>query len=159
MMKRMRTNYEEMRASTSSRLFAYVGLTSLMMISLFGKAQVTSVQQPVLSNLPGTWSGTFFPKHSNVSPFIITVGISKNARGNLMGTATLNSQCLHQAQMEISVNGSTVVLAGSDEEGDSLTIRGALDPTNSLLQVSYVLNGSASGRCESEIGTGNLGKR
>jgi hypothetical protein len=155
----MKTSYKGMRAGTSSRLFAFLSLVALTMISVFAKAQVTSVQQQVLSNLPGTWSGTFFPKHSNVSPFNMTVGISKNAQGHLMGTATLNSRCLHQAQMEISVNGPTVVLAGSDEEGDSLTIRGGLDPTNSLLQVSYVLNGSASGRCESETGTGNLGKR
>jgi hypothetical protein len=140
-------------------LFALLTLATLLMSAASAKAQVASIQQQVLSNLPGTWSGTFFPKHSSVSPFNITVGIGKNAQGRLTGNATLNSQCLHAAQMELTVNGPTVVLAGSDEQGDSITIRGGLDPTNTLLQVSYVLNGSASGRCESETGTGNLGKR
>ena len=51
------------------------------------------------------------------------------------------------------------VLAGSDEEGDNITMRGTVDKTGTLLKASYILNGSATGRCETDDGTGNLAKR
>lgn len=141
----------------ASWLFPLLTLAVLSGAGVRASAQAPPAQSP--SKLTGTWSGTFFPKHSNVSPFEVSIGITQNNQGRLVSTATLNSPCIHGAQMEITVNGSSLVLAGSDEEGDSLTIRGGLDPTGTLLQVSYILNGSASGRCETDNGTGSLGKR
>jgi hypothetical protein len=107
----------------------------------------------------GKWSGTFFSKHSNVAPFTMTVVINPDSRGHLIGSSSLNSECLKDAHLEVMVKGSTVVLAGSDKEGDNLTVRGTIDNTGTLLTVTYILNGSSSGRCETDDGTGTLGKR
>lgn len=117
-----------------------------------------STQQPA-TEIRGTWSGTFFSKHSNVAPFTMTVVINPDARGHLIGSSTLNSDCLKDVRLEVTVTGSKVVLAGSDENGDNITVRGTVDKTGTLLKASYILNGSATGRCETDDGTGNLAKR
>jgi len=117
-----------------------------------------ATQQPA-AEVRGTWSGTFFSKHSNVSPFTMTVVITPDSRGHLIGSSTLNSDCLKDVRLEVTVTGSNVVLAGSDESGDNITVRGTVDKTGTLLKASYILNGSATGRCETDNGTGNLAKR
>jgi hypothetical protein len=117
-----------------------------------------SAQQPA-TEIRGTWSGTFFSKHSNVAPFTMTVVINPDARGHLIGSSTLNSDCLKGVQLEVVVTGSKVVLAGSDEDGDSITVRGTLDKTGTLLKASYILNGSATGRCETDGGTASFARR
>jgi hypothetical protein len=117
-----------------------------------------SKQQPAIE-IRGTWSGSFFSKHSNVAPFTMTVVINPDSRGHLIGSSTLNSDCLKDVRLEVTVTGSNVVLAGSDENGDNITVRGTVDKTGTLLKASYILNGSATGRCETDNGTGNLAKR
>jgi hypothetical protein len=117
-----------------------------------------SAQQPA-AEMRGTWSGTFFSKHSNVAPFTMTVVINPDSRGHLIGSSTLNSDCLKDVRLEVTVTSSNVVLAGSDENGDNITVRGTVDKTGTLLKVSYILNGSATGRCETDNGTGSLAKR
>jgi hypothetical protein len=119
----------------------------------------SSSQQQTALDVKGTWSGTFFSRHSDVSPFTLTVVINPEAEANFVGESTLNSNCLKGAKLQVKVTGSTVVLAGSDPEGDNITIRGTIDSTGTLLKSSYVLNGSASGKCETDDGTGSLGKR
>jgi hypothetical protein len=117
-----------------------------------------SKQQPA-TEIRGTWSGSFFSKHSNVAPFTMTVVINPDSRGHLIGSSTLNSDCLKDVRLEVTVTGSNVVLAGSDENGDNITVRGTVDKTGTLLKASYILNGSATGRCETDNGAGNLAKR
>jgi hypothetical protein len=117
-----------------------------------------TTQHPA-AEVRGTWSGTFFSKHSNVAPFTMTVVINPDARGHLIGTSTLNSDCLKDVRLEVTVTGSNVVLAGSDENGDNITVRGTVDKTGTLLKASYILNGSATGKCETDNGTGSLAKR
>src|SRR6266700_720082 len=63
------------------------------------------------ADVRGTWSGTLFPKHSNVAPFTITVVITPDSRGHLIGTSTLSSDCLKEVRLEATVEGSTVVLS------------------------------------------------
>jgi len=107
----------------------------------------------------GTWSGTLYSKHSNVVPFTITVEINPDARGHLIGTSSLSSDCLKGAKLQVTVTGAKVVLAGSDEEGDNITVRGTLDASGTLLRSTYILNGSATGKCETDDGAGDLAKR
>jgi hypothetical protein len=147
-----------------------IGLTILAIAGVRAVAAVTpgapqsqndsiSAQPPQQSSvLQGTWSGSFFSKHSS-SGFTMTVVITPNSSGHLVGDSTLSSNCLKGATLQVTASGSKVTLAGSDPEGDSLTVHGALDSTGSLMQATYILNGSASGRCETDNGTGNLGKR
>jgi hypothetical protein len=118
----------------------------------------SSRQQPA-TDFKGTWSGTFFSKHANVAPFTMTVVVNSDSRGHLIGSSTLNSDCLKNAHLEVTVTGSDVVLAGSDDDGDNITVRGTVDKTGTLLQGKYIINGSATGRCETDDGTGNLAKR
>lgn len=111
------------------------------------------------SDVRGTWSGTFSSNHSGVAPFTISVVIDADSAGHLVGNSTLNSRCLKGAQLHVTVTGSTVVLAGSDKAGNTMTLRGSLDDTGALLKSDYILNGSASGGCETDDGTGTLTKR
>lgn len=110
-------------------------------------------------DLTGTWSGTFLSKHPDARPFTITVVIGPDSDGALSGTSSLESDCLRNPRLQVTVNGSKVVLAGSDADGNSITFRGSLDSTGTLLTMKYISNGSASGRCETDNGTGTLGKR
>jgi len=87
------------------------------------------------------------------------VVITPDSRGHLIGTSTLSSDCLKDVRLEVTVEGSTVFLSGSDESGDNITVRGTIDKTGTQLKASYILNGSATGRCETDNGTGNLSKR
>lgn len=64
---------------------------------------------------------------------------------------------LTDMNLTVTINGSAIVFAGSDEKGDSLTIRETLSAANQL-SLTYSLNGSASGRCEADQGTGTLSK-
>ena len=117
----------------------------------------TALQAP--AEVRGTWSGTLFPKHSNVPPFTITLVISPDAHGNLVGISTLSSDCLKDARLEVTVTGSKVLLSGSDDSGNNITLRGTVDKAGTLFKASYILNGSATGSCETDNGTGNLSKR
>jgi len=136
-----------------------MGVALLFAASPGGTPSPSGASEQAAADLRGTWSGTFFSKHANVAPFTMTVVINPDARGRLVGSSTLNSDCLKGAQLEVTVTGSKVVLAGSDEEGDSITVRGTVDSTGTLVKAGYILNGSASGRCEGDEGTGNLAKR
>jgi len=111
------------------------------------------------NNLLGTWSGTFMSQHENVDPFTITVVIDRDARGNLVGTAELSSNCIKGTKLQVAVNGTDISLAGSDEDGGNITFHGTIDGSGTVLDLRYIVNGSSSGRCESDNGTGNMGRR
>jgi len=109
-------------------------------------------------DVTGTWSGSF-QSGSTTTSFTMTVTIDRDSQGALVGVASLNSDCYSDSNLEVTVEGKKVVLAGSDQHGNSLTLRGTLDSTGTILRLRYIANGSASGRCESERGSGNLVKR
>ncbi len=143
----------------ASKIVASLLLTVVVgACSGYATCQTDGNAQPP-KDITGTWSGTFYPKHKNVAPFTITVLIDRDSGGRLTGSANLDSDCLKGAKLEVTVTGSKVVLAGSDEEGDNITVRGTVDQTGTLLKLTYILNGSATGRCETVDGTGSLAKR
>jgi len=149
------------RKSLLQLLIAFLSLLLVGVLQAAGPGQASppADASPRQADVRGTWSGTLYSKHSNVVPFTITVQISADSRGRLVGASTLSSDCLKGAQLQVTVSGSQVVLAGSDDEGDSITVHGAIDGTGARLKSSYILNGSASGRCETDDGTGDLMKR
>jgi hypothetical protein len=116
-----------------------------------------SMSAPAI-NVRGTWSGTFVSKRSDDSSFKMTVVIDPDSYGHLIGRSTLTSDCLSHALLQVTVTGSKIVLAGSDEAGDSITVHGTINKTGTLLKASYILEGSSSGRCETDDGTGTLAK-
>jgi hypothetical protein len=132
-------------------------ISFLAVILLFSDAGLFAQQSPI--DLRGTWSGTFISSNSDISPFTITVKINKNTSGRLLGDASVVSKCLDSHHLEVTVNGSKVVLAGSDAAGDTVTFTGTVDSTGTVLTLHYIINGSASRRCEIDSGDGNMGKR
>jgi hypothetical protein len=115
--------------------------------------------QQAATDVKGTWSGTFFSKRPNAPAFTMTVVISADSQGHLIGNASHDSECLKDLQLQVTVVGSKVVLAGSDEDGNNITVRGTLDATGTMLKAKFILNGSATGKCEADTGTGDLAKR
>ena len=113
--------------------------------------------QQATTDVRGNWSGTFFSEE--FKPFTITVVINPDSRGHLVGDSTLDSDCLKSAKLVVTVTGSEVVLAGHNKEGDNITVRGTLDKTGTVLTSTYILNGSATGGCETDNGTGTLAKQ
>jgi hypothetical protein len=152
---------------TSKGFSSRILLLSLLMAAMIGSASVCfggTADKPSNSGQPatdfaGTWSGTLFPKHANAVPFTMTVVLKRDARGQLTASTSLNSNCLRDVRLEVSVKGSQITFAGGDEDGDNITVRGTVDRTGTMLKAEYIINGSASGRCETDGGTGNLAKR
>lgn len=134
-------------------------LRALLLFSLSLMALMRAVPLYAATDVRGTWSGTFSSNHSGVAPFTITIVVNADSNGHLVGNSTLNSRCLKGAHLQVTVTGSTVVLAGSDKTGNNMTLRGSLDDTGTLLKSAYILNGSAGGGCETDDGTGTLTKR
>lgn len=116
-----------------------------------------SSRQP--ADVKGTWSGTFYSRHPGEGSFTMTVKIDADARARLVGKSSLSSGCLRDIDLSVTVSGSKVSLAGSDRDGASITFQGTLDETGSVLKLHYIVNGSASGKCESDDGEGNLLRR
>ncbi len=141
-------------------LVTMMGTGSLCAASpLDDQRQQASSVQPVEADLKGTWSGTFLSNHASAAPFSMTVVIDQDSQGHLVGSASHNSDCLNDVRLQVTVAGSRVLLAGSDEDGNNITVRGTVDKTGTLLRAKYILNGSATGKCETDDGTANLAKR
>jgi nitrous oxidase accessory protein NosD len=134
-------------------------LRALLLFSLSLMAVMRAAPLYAATDVRGIWSGTFSSNHSGVAPFTISVVVDADSNGHLVGNSTLNSKCLKGAHLQVTVSGSTVVLAGSDKIGNNMTLRGSLDDTGTLLKSAYIFNGSAGGGCETDDGTGTLTKR
>ena len=134
-------------------------LRALLLFLLSLVAVMRAAPLYAATDVRGKWSGTFSSNHSGVAPFTISVVVDADSNGHLVGNSTLNSHCLKGAHLQVTVTGSTVVLAGSDKTGNNMTLRGSLDDTATLLKSAYIFNGSAGGGCETDDGTGTLTKR
>ena len=129
-------------------------LLSLLLMTITQAALVYAA-----TDVRGRWSGTFTSNHSGFAPFTITVDISADSKGRIVGSSNMNSHCLKGAQLQVTVSGSDVVLAGSDKAGNNVTLRGSLDITGTQLKSTYIMNGSVTGVCETDDGTGTLAKQ
>jgi Domain of unknown function (DUF1929)/Glyoxal oxidase N-terminus/Bacterial Ig-like domain (group 2) len=127
-----------------------------------GQAMVMSTEAEMpsatASDLHGTWSGKFVSNTPNIGSFKIKIDVSEDSNGHLTGSTSLTSSCLKDAKLQVKINGSEVVFAGSNEAGDNITVRATLEKAGTL-ESSYILDGSASGTCETDSGMGTLTKR
>jgi hypothetical protein len=146
---------DEHRMTMTTKSLVVCGLLSFLLIWAIGVGWA----QQTTTDIKGTWSGTFISRNSDIPPFTITVKIISDSQAHLIGDASLVSACLDSHQLKVTVSGSNIVLAGSDAQDDSVTFRGSIDSAGTLLTLNYIINGSASGRCEIDNGTGTMGKR
>jgi len=123
-----------------------------------GSAASNNVSQQA-RDVSGVWSGTFQSRQTSFAPFTLTVVIRRDVSGALVGTTSVSADCMKDGTIHASMAGSNVVLAGGDEEGNHITFEGSLDQSGTVLNLKYVLNGSASARCESDDGVGTMVKR
>ena len=140
------------------RLLLLSCLITVLGLAVLDQESVVSASTTAAGDVGGTWSGTFLSKNPRRSPFTMTVVIAPGTDGQLLGTTSVAAECFKETVLHVSVNGSKVVLAGSDENGASVTFKGTLDSTGTLLNLDYIVRGSG-GKCESDIGSGNIGKR
>jgi hypothetical protein len=130
------------------------GSSGTLGLAPFG--QPASAAEAGDADVRGTWSGNLVSKHTEVTSFTMRVVITQDADGNLLGQSTISSNCLQRAKLQVRVQGSKIVLAGSDEQGDSITLRGRVDDSGAVVKFTYILDGSATGRCETDDGIGSL---
>jgi hypothetical protein len=140
--------------TSTTLLFRALLLSLLSLMTIMRAASLYAA-----TDVKGRWSGTFASNHSGVASFTITVVINADSKGRIVGSSDLTSHCLKGAQLQVTVTGSNVVLAGIDKAGDTMTLRGSLDSTGTQMKSTYILNGSATGACETDDGTGTLTKQ
>jgi hypothetical protein len=148
-----------MVATVAVSVSLFFGSLSLQTSSAKDSAN-TNVSTGAVPDLRGVWSGAFQSKNRDTAPFTLTVKLDADGQGRFVGKATHDSRCLKDVDLQVTLNSnSEFALAGSDDEGNSMTLLGTLDPSGTLLTLRYIINGSAGGRCELDNGTGTLGKR
>jgi hypothetical protein len=133
----------------------------LSILSPFGRAGSSVIQASAgaATNAPplvGTWQGRFSSR--NFASFPVTLVINQGVGVKLTGAVNLGSPCLRSANLQVTVSGLNVVLAGSGPKGDSITFKGAVDSAGTQLTMNYILNASSSGKCETDDGAGTLDK-
>ncbi len=129
---------------------------SLCVLAMIVAASAVALGQGA-SHMPGTWAGSF--SSHNFASFPVSINVTSDARGNLHGRASMAHPCVRAATLIVTQVGSNVVLGGSDADGDTITFRGTIDPSGTLLDLSFVLNGSPSARCETDQGNGSMSKQ
>jgi len=122
-----------------------------------------SVIRNASADVGGTWSGTFQSRNSAMAPITFATVISRDSQGQLIGKTHLGSRCikdvLKEIDLKVTVDGSNVSLAGSNQDGVTVTLQGTIDQSGTLLNLRYIINASASGLCEVVKGTGNITKQ
>ena len=136
-------------SSYASLTFRFSALRVLVLVLILSSIALAQGASPLV----GTWAGSFSSR--NFSSFPASLVVTQNAKG-LTGKAAMGHRCVKQATLVITIVGNDVVFRGSDPDGDTITFRGNLDSTGKLLNLSFILNGSASGRCETDDGKGSV---
>lgn len=111
-------------------------------------------------SLAGEWAGSFQSSNTSFAPFTVSAAITQDSDGNLTVMASfLNFPCLSAATLKGKLSGGNVTLVGSDRIGDSIILKGTSNSAGTQMSLSYSLNASASGKCETDTGTGMLRKQ
>jgi hypothetical protein len=109
------------------------------------------------SRAKGNWSGQF--SSHNFASFPVSIAITQDANGHLHGEANMAHPCMKGGKLIVTIVDNSIVLGGSDADGDTITFNGTIDTAGTLLDLSFVLNGSPSARCETDQGKGSMEKQ
>ena len=109
------------------------------------------------SRAKGNWSGRF--SSHNFASFPVSIAITEGANGHLHGEANMAHPCMKAGKLIVTIIGNSIVLGGSDADGDTITFNGTIDRAGTLLDLGFVLNGSPSARCETDQGKGSMEKQ
>ncbi len=106
------------------------------------------------SALAGTWSGRVSSR--NDASFSVKIVIAPNATARLVAEA---APCFSDADLKVTTSApNSVRLAGRSKAGENVTFKGTIDDRGTQLHLTYIVNGSSSGRCEIDRGAGTLDK-
>ena len=114
-------------------------------------------QSAVPSRFAGVWHGTLSSR--NYASVPVTLIINQGLDVKLTGAVNLISPCIRNADLDVTTTSSTIVLAGTDSEDDTITFKGSLNDDATQMAMSYILNGSPSGDCETDDGSGTLTRK
>lgn|SRR5690348_5749862 len=125
-------------------------LVTMMAVSAIAMAQGQS-------RAKGNWSGRF--SSHNFASFPVSIAITEDANGRLHGEANMAHPCMKAGKLIVTIVNNSIVLGGSDADGDTITFNGTIDTAGTLMDLSFVLNGSPSARCETDQGKGSMEKQ
>jgi hypothetical protein len=111
--------------------------------------------QPARNALVGKWAGTVSSR--NFASFPLTIEISPDLKAHVVGDG---SPCFTEADLVVTTSGSdAVTIAGRSKVGENITFKGTVDSGGKQFDVTYIVNSSSSGRCETDQGAGTLDKQ
>ncbi len=103
----------------------------------------------------GKWSGRLSSR--NFASFVVTIDVSADSKAHVVGDG---SPCFTEADLAVTTSGSNAfTIAGRSKAGENITFKGTLDSSGKELALTYIANGSGSGRCETDQGAGTLDKQ
>ena len=130
-------------------------LTPVLLAGLLLPHPILGESQPAPRALVGKWSGAVSSR--NFASFIVTIDISAESKAHVVGDG---SPCFTEADLGVTTSGSNAVtIAGRSKAGENITIKGTVDSNGQQLHLTYIVNGSGSGRCETDQGAGTLDKQ
>jgi hypothetical protein len=120
----------------------------LLLNPMFGESQTRSA-------LVGKWTGRVSSR--NFASFVVTIDISPDSKAHLVGDG---SPCFTEADLGVTTSGANAfTLAGRSKAGENITLKGTVDSSGKQLDLTYIVNGSGSARCETDQGAGTLDKQ
>jgi hypothetical protein len=129
-------------------------LTPMLLAVILSPLLMPGASQPTPSALVGKWTGRVSSR--NYASFDVTIDIGADSKAHLVGAG---SPCFTEADLVVTTSGSNAfTLAGSSKAGESITFKGTVDSSGKQLDLTYIANGSASARCETDQGAGTLEK-
>jgi hypothetical protein len=110
---------------------------------------------PTRSVLVGKWAGRVSSR--NYASFELTIDISPDSKAHVVGDG---SPCFTEADLMVTSSGSNAVtIVGRSKAGENLTFKGTIDSSGKQLDLTYIVNGSGSARCETDQGAGTVDKQ
>ncbi len=130
-------------------------LTPVLLAGLLLPHPILGESQPAPSALVGKWSGAVSSR--NFASFVVTIDISAESKAHVLGDG---SPCFTEADLMVTSSGSNAVtIVGRSKAGENLTFKGTIDSSGKQLDLTYIVNGSGSARCETDQGAGTLDKQ